>query len=114
MVRMPELKSEPDLDGKDGLVSVGEECERLFKATVNKIEEAYWDGTDEWIEGNDPKLGRELKEAEDQLNEVWRRNIDGKSSISEFKQALKRYFEAYTKANERYKRHLLLEKSNRC
>ena len=114
MVKMPELKSEPDLDGKDGLVSVSEECERLFQATMKKIEEVYLDATAEWIDVNDPKLSRELKKTEDELNEVWRRNIDGKASILEFKRALKRYFEANMKATERYKRHLMLEKSNKC
>jgi len=109
---MTGFKSVPDLDGEDDHVSVGEECERLFKATVKKIEEVYVDRTDEWIEENDPDLTRELKESEDELNEVWRRNIAGKSFVFEFKQALKRYFEANMKANERYKRHLLLEKSN--
>lgn len=113
MVKMPELKSKQDLDGNDGLCSVAEECERLFKATVNKIEEAYLDGTDEWIEENAPELSQELKAAEDELNEVWRSNIDGKSSIFEFKQALKRYFTANMKANERYKRHFLAEKCNK-
>ena len=114
MVKIPELRSKPDLNGKDRIVPVGEECERLFIGAVEKIENVYVEGTDEWIKENDPKLSREMKEAEDALNEVWRKNIDGKSSIFEFKQALKHYFEANMKANERYKRHFLSEKSNKC
>lgn len=114
MVKMPELKSRSDLSENDSLRSVGEECERLFKAAVKKIDEVYLDGTDEWIEENAPELSQQLKEAEDELNEVWRKNIDGKSSVCDFKQALKRYFEANMKAIEGYKRHLLLEKSNKC
>ncbi len=114
MVKTPTLRSNPDLEGDNHLVSVDEECEGLFQKAVEKIEEVYLDGTDEWIEENDPDLTRELKESEDELNEVWRRNIDGKSFVFEFKQALKRYFEANMKANERYKRHLLSEKSSKC
>jgi len=111
---MPELRSDPELEGNNQLVSVDEECDGLFKEVVEKIEEVYLSGTDEWVEENDPKLSRELKEVEDNLNEIWRKNLDGKSSILEFKQALKRYFEANMKANERYKRHLLSEKSSKC
>jgi hypothetical protein len=114
VVRMPELKSKSDMDGSEDLRSVAEECERLFKAAVKKIDEVYLDGTDEWIEENEPEISQELKHAEDELNEVWRRNIDGKSPICDLKQALKRYFEANMKAIEGYERHLLLEKSNKC
>lgn len=110
MIKIPELRSEPDLGGKDDLVTVAEECERLFKATVKKIEEIYVSRTDEWVEENDPELARELKGAEDELNAVWRANIVGNSSIIEFKLALKRYFEVNLKANERHKWYLLTAK----
>jgi hypothetical protein len=105
MAKMPELKSKSDLDAKNNPVSVAEECEGFFKNVVKKIEEVYVEGTLKWVEENDPELARELREAEDELNRVWRANIDGKSSILEFKQALKRYFGANLKANERYKCH---------
>ncbi len=110
MVKIPGLRSDPDLCRDNPLASVDEQCERLFQEAVHKIEEVYLDGTDEWVEENDPELTREMKEAEDALNRVWRGNIDGKSPVFEFKQALKRYFEAVMKANERYKRRFLAEK----
>jgi len=104
-MKIPELRSKSDLDGKDNLVPVSDECERLFKATVKKIQESHLEVMDEWIEENDPELATEIIEAEDEMNRVWRANIEGKSTISEFKLALKRYFEANLKANERYKWH---------
>lgn len=110
MVKVPELRSNPDLQRDCRLVSVDQECEGLFREAVQKIEEVYLDGTDEWIEENDPELSQEMKEAEDDLNGVWRKNIDGKSSVFEFKQALERYSEAVMKANERYKTAFLATK----
>jgi hypothetical protein len=103
VIKIPELRSRSDLGGKDNLVPVSDECERLFKATVKEIEESHLEVMDEWIEENDPERARELIEAEDEMNRVWRANIEGKSTISEFKLALRQYFEANRRVNKRHK-----------
>jgi len=110
MHKIPELKSKPDLDLTHDLASVTEQCERLFKETTQRIEKAYVDGALEWIEENNQDLNSKIKAAEEKLNDIWRRNVAGKGSISDFKQALKCYFEANMRAIERYKRHLMSKK----
>ena len=102
-MKIPELRSKSDLGGKDNLVPVSDECERLFKEAVKEIEESHLEVTDEWIEENDPELPRELIRAEDEMNRIWRANIEGKSIISEFKMTLKRFFEANQRVNEGHK-----------
>lgn len=74
----------------------------LFEKTVDELNQRYIDGTTDHIETYHPDLYREIDEAENELNRVWRAGLEGKAGVEEFRAALGHWYRLHVRSIEIY------------
>ncbi|MFH0926827.1 MAG: hypothetical protein V1872_14550 [bacterium] len=74
----------------------------IFNKAVDAINKRYIDGTFDYINKFKPDLYQEIKEADDNMNARWKEGLQGKSSIDDFREALKKWYFLNLKAIQLY------------
>ena len=95
------------LAAAEGKTPEGEETSQdpfleMFEKAVDELNRHYIDGTTDHIETYHPDLYREIDEAENELNRVWRAGLDGKAGIEEFRETLGRWYRLHIGGIEIY------------
>lgn len=73
-----------------------------FKDAVDEINKRYIEGADDHIRKFHPALYQQIDDAENKLNEVWKTGLQGKASIGEFREVLKKWFRLHLRSIEIY------------
>lgn len=64
----------------------------MFQKAVDELNSRYAEGTIEYICKHQNHLYKQINEAEDGLNKVWKAGLRGKAGIAEFREALKKWY----------------------
>lgn len=87
---------------KDKYIS-DEVLQGLFLETMQTINNFYITGTIKYIEDNHKDLEGDINNADNKINEVWKKGNKGEANIEDFKTALDSYRNLYLKAIELFK-----------
>jgi len=79
------------------------ELSSLYETKLEDIASRYEFGGGEWLEENLPQLYGDIQSAEDELNLVWDRTLEGRSIVDNFKAALCQWHEIQMKGIKDYK-----------
>jgi hypothetical protein len=73
----------------------------IYDKAMDKINVGYIAGTTPYIQEHNKQLYTEINNADDRVNEVWKRCNKGEASLKEFEAILNTYQALYSKAIER-------------
>ena len=70
----------------------------MYMKASEAIAELYKEGTLEFLRNIHPKTYDDLMDHDDIINDKWKATVEGKCSLNDFREQLKRWYFAYTRA----------------
>ncbi len=89
-----------------------ETLQDIYLEAMNKINDSYIEGTIKYIQEQHKELDTKIDEVDIQINEIWKFCLQGKASLSDFKDALDSYQNLYMQGIELFREHITVKAGN--
>ena len=101
--QIAQLKDQDIKSDAEMTPSLDQQFEELFKAADKEIRSQYVEGTGEFIREHHPDLNKQISQADEKIQNLWKKGRKGEARIEDFSQALEKWKLLHIQANELFK-----------